>query len=69
MDNETVISQLGGHPEWIQDVEYPICPSCGQRMECAGQVSWEDVIGGGEGSAYAFVCVPSGKAATTYQQT
>jgi hypothetical protein len=67
--DETGISQFGGHPEWIQDSAYPICPSCQRRMECIGQVSWEDQDAFAEGSTYAFLCLPCGKAATTYQQT
>lgn len=43
MVDETGISQLGGHPEWIQDAEYPLCPDCQRRMICIGQVSWEDL--------------------------
>lgn len=39
MLDETGISQIGGHPEWVQDAEYPVCPSCQRRMECIGQVS------------------------------
>jgi hypothetical protein len=65
----TGISQLGGHPEWIQDTAYPRCPDCQRRMVCIGQVSWEDIDGFAEGSTYAFLCVPCGKAATVYQQT
>lgn len=67
--DETGISQIGGHPEWIQDSAYPICPSCQRRMEFIGQVSWEDQDAFAEGSTYAFLCLPCGKAATTYQQT
>lgn len=67
--DETGISQIGGHPEWIQHCEYPICPGCQRRMEYIGQVSWEDQDAFAEGSTYAFLCLPCGKAATTYQQT
>lgn len=65
MLDESAFSQLGGHPEWIQDAEYPICPGCDQRMRCAGQTAWEDE----EGHTYVFICLPCGKAATSYQQT
>lgn len=65
----TGISQFGGHPEWIQDAKYPLCPTCRRRMVCIGQVSWEDINEFAEGSTYAFFCVPCGKAATVYQQT
>lgn len=26
------VSQIGGHPTWVQDSEYPICNSCGRTM-------------------------------------
>jgi hypothetical protein len=67
--DETGVSQIGGHPEWIQDLAYPTCPSCQRRMERIGQVSWEDLDEFAEGCTYAFLCLPCGKAATTYQQT
>ena len=63
------ISQLGGHPDWIQDMEYPVCPICQRRMICIAQISWEDFEEYAEGSTYAFVCLEDGKAATVYQQT
>lgn len=69
MLDETGISQLGGHPEWIQDASYPLCPSCHRHMPYIGQVSWEDLDELAEGSTYAFLCLSCGKAATVYQQT
>ena len=69
MLDETGISQLGGHPEWIQDASYPLCPSCRRHMPYIGQVSWWEFDELAEGSAYAFLCLPCGKAATIYQQT
>lgn len=69
MLDETGISQLGGHPEWIQDARYPLCPSCRRHMPYIGQVAWEDLDELAEGSTYAFLCLPCGKAATIYQQT
>lgn len=62
-------SQLGGHPDWIQKAKYPICPGCEQHMRNVGQIAWEDLVEGSEGITYAFLCLPCGKAATTYQQT
>ncbi len=52
--DETGVSQIGGHPEWIQDIAYPICPSCQRRMECIGQVSWEDLDEFAEGNTYVY---------------
>lgn len=69
MLDEMGISQVGGHPEWIQDAEYPTCPGCQRLMECVGQVSWPDMDAYAEGCTYAFLCLPCGKAATVYQQT
>ncbi len=63
------LSQFGGHPEWIQDCEYPTCHKCQEAMPCVGQVSWEDMDEFAEGMTYAFLCLPCGVAATTYQQT
>jgi hypothetical protein len=69
MLDETGISQIGGHPEWIQDAVFPDCPICRRRMMYVGQVSWEDMEELAEGSTYAFLCLQCGKGATTYQQT
>jgi hypothetical protein len=63
------ISQIGGHPEWIDDATYPICPSCRRRMTFIAQLAWEDFDTYAEGATYAFVCLEDGKTATVYQQT
>lgn len=67
--DENGVSQLGGHPEWIQDAEYPLCPVCQQTMPFLGQVAFEDWEEYGEGVFYLFLCLPCKKAATLYQQT
>ena len=67
--DENGTSQLGGHPEWIQDAEYPSCPVCQQTMPSLGQVAFEDWEEYGEGVFYLFLCLPCRKAATRYQQT
>ncbi|HEY7328275.1 MAG TPA: DUF1963 domain-containing protein [Gemmataceae bacterium] len=45
---EIAISQprdkLAGWPYWIQNVEYPSCPRCGQQMIHVFQVDSEDNI-------------------------
>jgi hypothetical protein len=69
MIDEAGVSQLGGHPDWVQNAEYPICPTCQRRMMCIAQISWEDWEEYVEGATYAFVCLEDGKAATVYQQT
>lgn len=61
-------SQVGGHPSWEQDAEYPRCPSCQQTMFFIAQLSNED-FDDAEGIYYAFVCRACQTAATHYQQT
>ncbi len=61
-------SQVGGHPSWEQDAEYPRCPSCRQKMVFIAQLSNED-FEFAEGIYYAFVCRVCQIAATHYQQT
>lgn len=62
-------SQLGGHPTWIQDAEYPTCPSCRLTMLNVGQVATEELLGVGEGITYVFLCPTCRLSATTFQQT
>lgn len=62
-------SQIGGHPTWIQDAEYPRCPGCGRTMPFVAQVSNEDLDEGSEGIYYTFACPGCGVAATGYQQS
>ncbi|MFS0836477.1 DUF1963 domain-containing protein [Paenibacillus sp. 1P03SA] len=64
-----VASQVGGHPTWIQDAEYPDCPGCSAKMTFLAQFSWEDADDYGEGITYAFVCKDCQVAATHFQQT
>ena len=66
--DEEGTSQLGGHPEWIQDAFYPQCPTCQQTMPFLGQAAFED-WNDGEGVFYLFLCLSCRKAATHYQQT
>lgn len=66
---ENGISQVGGHPEWVQSPSYPRCPTCTRRMICFGQISWEDLDEHAEGITYVFLCLSCHKAATCYQQT
>ncbi len=61
-------SQLGGHPTWIQDAEYPCCPECRQTMMFLAQIDHGD-IETAEGIYYTFFCQPCQTTATTYQQT
>lgn len=36
--------KLGGWPNWIQGVEYPLCPDCGTEMACIMQIDSEDNV-------------------------
>jgi hypothetical protein len=62
-------SQVGGHPTWIQDAEYPCCPDCERPMPFVAQLSNEDYQECGEGLFYLFACQACGVAATGYQQS
>jgi hypothetical protein len=62
-------SQVGGHPSWEQDAEYPRCPSCQRRMVFIAQLSNQDYDHLAEGIYYAFLCRDCRVAATHYQQT
>jgi len=65
----TQYSQLGGHPAWVQDAEYPTCANCSKTMPFIGQISCEDVEPNREGIFYAFLCPDCAVTASTYQQT
>lgn len=62
-------SQVGGHPTWVQDADYPRCPECGRAMPFVAQVSNEDIDENSEGIYYTFACGGCGVAAVNYQQT
>jgi hypothetical protein len=62
-------SQVGGHPTWVQDANYPSCPFCEELMMFLGQVAAEDIDEYGEGIYYSFLCAPCGVACTHFQQT
>lgn len=66
---ETSASQIGGHPTWIQDAVFPVCPKCGEHMIFVGQLECSDFEEYGEGIYYAFICRECKIAATNYQQT
>lgn len=62
-------SQIGGHPSWVQDADYPVCPCCKRRMRFIGQMDWADFDKFGEGIYYMFICTEDKITATTYQQS
>lgn len=62
-------SQIGGHPSWVQDPEYPICPCCELRMRFIGQLDFADFDEYAEGIFYMFICPENRITATIYQQS
>ena len=65
---EAPTSQIGGHPAWIQDAEYPTCPCCSETMKFIGQMDMEHSVDS-EGIYYGFLCRACLIAAVNYQQT
>jgi hypothetical protein len=63
------LNRIGGEPTWIQDPDYPACPSCAAPMPSLAQLHWLDVIGAGEGITYIFWCEPCAISAIDYQST
>lgn len=61
-------TQIGGHPSWVQDSEYPSCPRCSRTMMFIGQVD-QAQFPMHEGIYYAFLCATCRISATSYQQT
>ena len=51
-------SKIGGHPDWIQDDETPICPSCKKKMVFFAQLDSinDKIIIGDLGMIYVFYC-------------
>ncbi|WP_336758856.1 DUF1963 domain-containing protein [Paenibacillus sp. USHLN196] len=66
---EPSLSQVGGHPGWVQDAEYPTCPHCSTRMKAVAQLDWGEVEEYGEGMYYMFICEPCQMTAVSYQQS
>ena len=51
--------KLGGWPDWVQGVEYPQCPECGETMELFFQLDSEDHLDymfGDSGCAHVTRC-------------
>ncbi|WP_434752793.1 DUF1963 domain-containing protein [Paenibacillus amylolyticus] len=66
---EPSISQVGGHPGWVQDADYPACPACSATMKAIGQLDGELIQENGEGVYYMFACEPCQMTAVSYQQS
>ncbi len=60
LPGRSVLGQLGGEPDWIQDDETPQCPACGQAMRLAAQLEegpdYRTAMNFGGGCAYVFAC-------------
>ena len=46
---------VGGYPQWVQDAEYLLCPSCGGTMKHLAQIPFGEMIQG-EGVIYVQIC-------------
>ncbi|MGF6355164.1 hypothetical protein ABIE27_003078 [Paenibacillus sp. 4624] len=66
---EPSLSQVGGHPGWVQDADYPSCPACSVTMKAIGQLDGEMIQENGEGVYYMFGCEPCQMTAVSYQQS
>ena len=61
-------SRIGGMPGWIQNPDYPSCPSCGELMPFLAEID-TGAVAWGEGAVYTFLDPRCRIAATVYQQT
>jgi hypothetical protein len=64
MDDATTI---GGMPMWLQEADYPRCPTCAERMRFLAQHDKSAIRG--EGLYYALYCPDCRVVAVNYQQT
>jgi len=51
--------KLGGWPSWVQDIDYPDCPTCGRRMRHVFQLASQDnlpYIFGDMGTGHVTQC-------------
>ncbi len=46
---------VGGYPQWVQDVSYLSCPSCGGTMKHLAQIPFGELVQG-EGVIYVQIC-------------
>ncbi len=68
----SVLGQLGGQADWLQDDETPECPSCARPMDLVAQFEEGPVHAtamnfGGGGAAFAFACEPCVQASFLWQ--
>jgi hypothetical protein len=62
------LTQIGGLPSWVQDDDFPDCPSCKRSMRFVAQID-QGAFDRYEGIYYAFLCAPCRITATSYQQS
>ena len=60
------VSGVGGFANWIDDVDYPLCPTCGTPMKYLAQIHLDEWC---EGQFYICCCLDCQTASVTYQQT
>lgn len=65
---EKGISQIGGHPAWIQSPNYPRCPDCRTTMMFVGQISETDLNDFGDAIYYAFECAVCDRFTASFKQ-
>lgn len=70
------LHRLGGRPTWVQEADYPDCPTCAKRMPFLAQLSYELPVAPGcdsglneEGLTYFFWCDDCQVSAVTEQCT
>jgi hypothetical protein len=63
------ISQLGGHPSWINDPVYPTCPVCSRSTMTVAQVALDDFVGPADGVFYVHSCETCAVVGVSYDQT
>ncbi len=54
--NSENCSQIGGHPTWVQDSEYPLCQSCGRTMLFLMQIDGNQLYCIYPFMYYFFIC-------------
>lgn len=63
------LSQIGGHPSWINDPVYPRCPTCSRLMMTVAQIALEDFVRHAEGIFYVHYCSGCSVAGVSYDQS
>jgi hypothetical protein len=66
---EIPLTQIGGMPTAINDIQYPKCPDCGVTMGFTAQLDMADIEDFGEGLCYFFSCSACKTVAANYDQS